>query len=273
MSGRLQFYFAEARKLSSHYGTLPRDFKFFLRSLKISETIIALEDDIPISLEDQQQIESFFHEYMQGIPLDYILQESAFFNHTFFVDSRVLIPRPETELMVEKVLRLPLSSDAVVLEVGTGSGCISVSLALSRPSWRVIASDISAEALEVAQINLKKFEVVNLQLIYSNWLSFARFNSVELIISNPPYIHPDDEHLKDLIHEPISALVTPNGLNSFKEIAKQAMHALKSGGQIMFEHGHTQKDEVMSILHEEGFINIVSNQDLQGLNRFVLAEK
>ena len=273
MSGSLKFYFTKARKPSSHNLALLRDFKFFLRSLDISETIIALEDDLLLSAREQQKIEDFFEDYMQGIPLDYILKESSFFNHTFFVDSRVLIPRPETELMVETVLRLPLSAGAIVLEVGAGSGCISISLALSRPSWKLIASDISSEALEVAQINLKKFKVFNLQLIHSNWLSFAKPDSIELIISNPPYIHPDDDHLKDLIHEPISALVTPNGIDSFKEIAKQAMLALKVGGRIIFEHGHKQKDQVMAVLREEGFRNITADQDLQGLNRFVLGEK
>jgi release factor glutamine methyltransferase len=274
LSGSLKFYFTKARKLSSHSSVLLRDFKFFLSSLDISATIIALEDDLLLSAKEQQKIEDFFEGYLQGIPLDYILKESSFFNHTFFVDSRVLIPRPETELMVEAVLKLPLrSAGAIVLEVGVGSGCISISLALSRPSWKLIASDISSEALEVAQINLKKFKVFNLQLIHSNWLSFAKPDSIELIVSNPPYIHPDDDHLKGLIHEPISALVTPNGIDSFKEIAKQAMLALKVGGRIIFEHGHKQKDQVMAVLREEGFRNITADQDLQGLNRFVLGEK
>lgn len=273
MSDSLKFYFTRARNPSSHNPALLRDFKFFLRSLEISETIIALEDDLVLSIKQQNKIEHFFGDYMQGIPLDYILKESVFFNHTFFVDSRVLIPRPETELLVEKVLKFPLSAGAIALEVGAGSGCISISLALSRPSWKLIASDISSEALEVAQINLKKFEVFNLQLIHSNWLSFAKPDSIELIISNPPYIHPDDEHLKHLMHEPLSALVTPNGTHSFKEISKQAMSALKPGGRIIFEHGYTQKEQLITILHEEGYKNITADQDLQGLDRFVLAEK
>jgi release factor glutamine methyltransferase len=185
----------------------------------------------------------------------------------------VLIPRPETELIVKRVLDFALNARANVLDAGTGSGCISISLAMLRPDLKILASDISSDALDVATINLQKHEVSNVLLIKSNWLSYAKPKSLDLVISNPPYLKPDDIHLKNLTHEPQFALVSPKGTKSFIEISKQAFAALKHGGRIIFEHGFSQRLEVTSILEDCGFKNIISEPDLQGLDRFIYAQK
>tara|TARA_B100000768_G_scaffold147915_1_gene141633 strand:- start:540 stop:1364 length:825 start_codon:yes stop_codon:yes gene_type:complete len=269
----LKFYFDEARKLSADHEWIARDFDYFLNAIGIASTAIALKDNLAISEEKLTLVDNFFTSYVEGIPLDYILNESSFLDFTFYVDSRVLIPRPETELIVEKVIDFDLNNNANVLDVGVGSGCISISLAMLRPDLKILASDISADALDVAAINLQKHKVNNLLLVKSNWLSYAKPKSLDLIISNPPYLKPDDIHLKNLTHEPQSALVSPKGTKSFIEISEQAFIALKHGGRIIFEHGFSQRLEVTSILEDCGFKNIISEPDLQGLDRFIYAQK
>ena len=174
-------------------------------------------------------------------------------------------------LAIAKVIKFYPGSS--VLDVGTGSGCISICHAMLRPDLKILASDISSDALDVATINLQNYEVNNVLLIKSNWLSYAKTESLDLVISNPPYLKPDDIHLINLIHEPQSALVSPKGVKSFLEISQQAFIALKHGGRIIFEHGFSQRLEVTSILEDCGFKNIISEPDLQGLDRFIYAQK
>ena len=273
MNLSLKFYFDQAQKLSFEHKEIVRDFGYFLNAIGIASIAIALKDDLEVSKEQLASVDSFFTNYVKGVPLDYILNESSFLDFTFYVDSRVLIPRPETELIVEKVIDFALNKNANVLDVGTGSGCISISLAMLRPDLKIFASDISLDALDVASINLQNYQVKNVLLIQSNWLSYVKTKSVDLVISNPPYLKPDDIHLGNLIHEPQSALVSPKGIKSFLEISHQAFIALKHGGRIIFEHGHSQKLEVTEILEDCGFTNIISEPDLQGLDRFIYAQK
>ena len=273
MNLSLKFYFDQAQKLSFEQKEIVRDFGYFLNAIGIASTAIALKDDLEISEEQLASVDNFFTSYVEGIPLGYILNESSFLDFTFYVDSRVLIPRPETELIVEKVIDFALNKNANVLDIGTGSGCISISLAMLRPDLKILASDISLDALDVATINLQNYQVKNVLLIQSNWLSYAKTESVDLVISNPPYLKPDDIHLENLIHEPQSALVSPKGIKSFLEISHQAFIALKHGGRIIFEHGHSQRLEVTEILEDCGFTNIISEPDLQGLDRFIYAQK
>ena len=273
MNLSLKFYFDQAQKLSFEHKEIVRDFGYFLNAIGIASIAIALKDDLEVSKEQLASVDSFFTNYAKGVPLDYILNESSFLDFTFYVDSRVLIPRPETELIVEKVIDFALNKNANVLDVGTGSGCISISLAMLRPDLKIFASDISLDALDVASINLQNYQVKNVLLIQSNWLSYVKTKSVDLVISNPPYLKPDDIHLGNLIHEPQSALVSPKGIKSFLEISHQAFIALKHGGRIIFEHGYSQRLEVTEILEDCGFKNIISEPDLQGLDRFIYAQK
>ena len=273
MNSSLKLYFDQAQKLIIDHKEIARDFGYFLNAIGIASTAIALKDDLEISEDKIASVNNFITSYVEGIPLDYILNESLFLDFTFYVDSRVLIPRPETELIVEQVINFGLNKNANVLDVGTGSGCISISLAMLRPDLRILASDISSDALDVATINLQNYEVNNVLLIKSNWLSYAKTESLDLVISNPPYLKPDDIHLRNLSHEPQSALVSPKGIKSFLEISQQAFIALKHGGRIIFEHGFSQRLEVTAILEDCGFKNIISESDLQGLDRFIYAQK
>ena len=168
MNLSLKFYFDQAKKLSYEHKEIVRDFDYFLSAIGFTSTAISLKDDLEISEQQIASVDNFFTSYVEGIPLDYILNESSFLDFTFYVDSRVLIPRPETELIVEKIIDFALNKNANVIDVGTGSGCISISLAMLRPDLKILASDISLDALNVATINLQNYQVKNVLLIQSN---------------------------------------------------------------------------------------------------------
>jgi len=269
----IKYYFALARSKEYQFQNILRDFKYFLKSLGVSDAIITLEDQHNLSSEDILKLDTFFSSYLAGIPLDYILNESEFMGYKFYVDSRVLIPRPETELIVEWVLGLPLNKNSTIFEVGTGSGCIAISICLKNKDLKILATDLSDAALEVAQINREIHKAKNVTFMQSNWLSCTVESSLDLVISNPPYIKPNDPHLRDLNHEPLIALTTEGGSQSFFQIASQASSSLKLGGKIIFEHGYSQADEVSNILKDSGFKNIVTCKDFQGLDRYTYANK
>jgi len=269
----LNYYFALARSKESEYKNILRDLKYFLKSLGVSDTIIALEDEYELSSQEILKIKNFFSSYLVGIPLDYILNESEFMGYKFYVDSRVLIPRPETELIVEWVLDLSLNNNSTIFEVGTGSGCIAISICMKNKDLKILASDLSDSALEVAQINRKLHNAQGVTFVHSNWLACSMEGSLDLVISNPPYIKPNDSHLRDLNHEPPIALTSPDGTQSFFQIASQAISSLKPGGKIIFEHGYYQAEEVSTILKNFGFKNIVTCKDYQGIDRYTYANK
>ena len=273
MNPSLNYYFALARSKESQYPNISRDLKYFLKSLGVSEAIVILEDQYDLSAEEILKINTFFSSYSAGLPLDYILNESEFMGYKFIVDSRVLIPRPETELIVEWVLDLSLNKNSKILEVGTGSGCIAISICLKDEDLKILATDISGSALKVAKINKEFHNARNVTLMQSDWLTCSIENSLDLVISNPPYIKPNDPHLKDLNHEPLIALTSENGSQSFFQIASQAIYSLKLGGKIIFEHGLSQAEEVSNILKDIGFKNIVTCKDFQGLDRYTHANK
>ena len=273
MNQSIKYYFALARSKEYQFQNILRDFKYFLKSLGVSDAIITLEDQHNLSSEDILKLDTFFSSYLAGIPLDYILNESEFMGYKFYVDSRVLIPRPETELIVEWVLGLPLNKNSTIFEVGTGSGCIAISICLKNKDLKILATDLSDAALEVAQINREIHKAKNVTFMQSNWLSCTVESSLDLVISNPPYIKPHDPHLRDLNHEPLIALTTEGGSQSFFQIASQASSSLKLGGKIIFEHGYSQADEVSNILKDSGFKNIVTCKDFQGLDRYTYANK
>ena len=273
MNQDLKYYFSLARSKESQHQNILRDLKYFLKSLEVSNAIIALEDDCDLSTEEALKLDAFFSSYLAGMPLDYILNESEFMGYKFYVDSRVLIPRPETELIVEWVLGLSLNKNSTIFEVGTGSGCIAIAIYLKNNELKILATDLSGSALEVARINKDLHNAHNVTYVQSNWLDCSLENSLDLVISNPPYLKPDDPHLSDLNNEPLMALTAENGSQSFFQIASQAIYSLKIGGRIIFEHGYSQAQEVSNILKDLGYKNIATCKDFQGLDRYTFANK
>ena len=167
---------------------IKKDFIFFLKEkLGFNENQIYINPNIVLKNKDKILIEKFLKQKEEDIPLDYILNSSKFYKYEFFVDSRVLIPRPETEIIVDYVDE-HFSSPINVLDAGTGSGCIGISIALQNPSFKVYGSDCSVDAIDVAFTNKNKLDVKNFSPILADWLSCFKTKCFDLIVSNPPYI-------------------------------------------------------------------------------------
>ena len=250
---------------------IKNEFIFFLKErLNFNDSEIYISSDKVLTVEDENLIKAFIKQKNEGIPLDYILNSSKFYEYEFFVDSRVLIPRPETEIIVNFV-NSNFSSPIQVLDAGTGSGCIGISIALKNPSFQIYGSDYSEDAIDVASINKNKLGVKNFLLIHANWLSCFKTKCFDLVISNPPYIAEGDSHLEKLVHEPNIALVSKEkGLFSIKKIVEQSRKVLKKGGMLMIEHGYDQQDDVGNIFKKNYFSKIESLKDLQSLPRIII---
>ena len=251
---------------------IKNEFIFFLKEkLHFNDSEIYIDSDKAISNTNKYLIKEFLKQKKEGVPLDYILNSSKFYEYEFFVDSRVLIPRPETEILVDYVNN-HFSSPIKVLDAGTGSGCIGISVALKNPSFQVYGSEYSEDALNVASINKNNLNVENFLLICADWLSCFKTKTFDLVLSNPPYIADQDPHLEDLKHEPKKALVAKDsGLGDLKLIIEQSTKVLKKGGMLILEHGYEQENEVGNILKENNFLDIKNFKDFQNLPRITLA--
>lgn len=210
-----------------------------------------------------------------GEPVAYLIGKREFFGRDFLVNSDVLIPRPETEHLVEQALALALPLDAKVVDVGTGSGCIALTLAAERPDWRVTAVDLCPRALAVARRNRDLLGLGKVELRQGDLLDGLPAGSFDLIVSNPPYVADGDPHLSqgDLRFEPSIALrCGENGLALVARLARQASSALTSGGWLVVEHGHEQGEQVGELLAQAGFQRIENCRDLAGLPRVSLGQ-
>ena len=248
-----------------------KELNFFLKEkLKFNDQDTLINNDRILTKHQQNLIEEFLDQKKQGVPLDYILNSTDFYESSFYVDERVLIPRPETEILVDYVNN-HFSSPIKVLDAGTGSGCIGISIALKNPSFNVYGSDHSVDALNVALINKNNLNVDNFSLVHADWLSSFRKASFDLIVSNPPYIAGQDPHLENLKHEPNKALVAKdNGIGDIRLIIEQSTQVLKRGGFLMLEHGYQQQEEVENIFKKNHFSNISNLKDFQKLSRITL---
>ena len=213
-----------------------------------------------------------------GEPVAYLLGEREFYSRSFQVRPGVLIPRPETELLVELALaRMPPASSGKLLDLGTGSGIVAVTLALERPGWQVEALDISADALAVAQDNARQLGAGNLRLRRSDWYSaLAADEAFQLIVSNPPYIRANDEHLAqgDLRFEPPGALTDfADGLSCIRQIIAGCTQHLLPQGWLLFEHGYDQAQDCRQLLLQAGFEQVASVADLAGIERVTLGQR
>jgi len=204
---------------------------------------------------------------LAGEPVAYLLGEKEFHGLDLRVDARVLVPRPDTETLVEWALQC-LEGHAAprVLDLGTGSGAIALALQHARADARVDAVDASADALAVAQANARRLGLP-VRFALANWLDGAD-TGYAVIASNPPYIAANDPHLPALRHEPVSALVAgADGLDDIRQIVRHAPAHLAEGGWLLLEHGHDQAAAVRQLLAERGFAEVQSRDDLAGIQR------
>lgn len=208
-----------------------------------------------------------------GEPVAYILGRQGFWSLDLEVAPATLIPRPDTELLVETALALLPARDAAVLDLGTGTGAIALALAAERPAWRLTGVDRVAEAVELAERNRRRLGLGNAAFLQSDWFSALDGRRFALIASNPPYIAADDPHLVlgDVRFEPASALVAgADGLDDIRLIVTQAPEHLESGGWLLLEHGFEQAAAVRELLNARGFFNAESRRDLGGHERISL---
>lgn len=217
------------------------------------------------------QYENLLQRRLAGEPIAYILGAREFFGIDVKVTTATLIPRHETELLVEQaLLRMPLNEHVTVLDLGTGSGAIALAIASQRPLAEVTACDFSQEALAVAQENAQALGIDNVHFVRSNWYAALNRQRFPLIVSNPPYISAGDQHLTqgDVRFEPETALVSgEDGLDDIRHIVLHGAMHLQPGGWLLLEHGYDQAAQVRALLNQSGYIAVYSVCDLSGTER------
>ena len=204
----------------------------------------------------------------EGVPVAYLLGRKAFWSLSLKVDERCLVPRPETELLVQWALELPLPQDARVGDWGTGSGAIALALAAERPGWQVLATDIDPGVLELARENGHQLGADNVRWQVSDWGAQLDGERFHLVVSNPPYVAEGDPLLEELRSEPGVALVSgPGGLEALESVVAASADRLLSGGYLLLEHGCDQGGQVRELLRKAGFGGVSTRRDLAGLER------
>jgi release factor glutamine methyltransferase len=205
----------------------------------------------------------------EGMPLAYITGEKQFWSLCLMVGPETLVPRPETELLVELALRrLPRNGSLRVLDLGTGSGAIALAIARERPACTITATDVSGAALAIARENARQLELPNVTFVEGDWTAPMAGRTFDLIVSNPPYVAADDPALHALKHEPLVALTSgADGLDSIRTLARDCGALLPPGGMLLLEHGVDQKDPVTQILRDHGWSDIECFNDLTGRPR------
>ena len=245
------------------------------RALGVDRAWLIAHDRDALSATHCSTIENLIARRAAGEPVAYILGEREFYGLSFAVTPAVLIPRPDTELLVETALQyLPAHTPCRILDLGTGSGAIAISLALHRPLAEVIAMDISADALAVAQSNARRLGAGNVHFEIGDWYAAKNLKksvkNFDIIVSNPPYIAATDPHLAngDLRFEPHRALASgEDGLNDLRQIIAGAPAYLAPNGWLWLEHGFKQAAAVIELLRQQGFEQTGTRRDLAGLDR------
>lgn len=224
--------------------------------------------------ESANAFQALLQRRLQGEPVAHILGTREFFGLTLKVTSNTLIPRPDTETLVEAALK-KIHGEMRILDLGTGTGAIALAIARHAPQCEVVAVDASSAALAVAQQNALSLQLHNVQCLQSNWFTEVGSARFDLIVSNPPYIENDDPHLQqgDLRFEPLSALASgADGLQDIRQIIAEAIAHLNEDGWLMLEHGYNQAEAVQQLYKAAGFQQIDTLHDLGGNPRVTLAQ-
>ena len=248
------------------------DARVLLRAtLGVNDAYLIAHAHDGVSAPHEAQFRALAARRAAGEPVAYIVGEREFYGHVFKVTPAVLIPRPETELLVELALqRTPPHGIQRVLDLGTGSGCIAISIALTQPAAQVTALDRSEAALTVARENAARLHARNVVFQTSDWFDAVQNQRFDIIVSNPPYVAEDDVHLTqgDLCFEPASALAAgADGLADIRIIAAGARAHLAPGGWLLLEHGYDQASRCRALLSQAGFGEVQSWRDLAGIER------
>ena len=239
--------------------------------LNVSRAYLTTHPERRLNKPEQTRYDELLQRRLCGEPIAYLLGEREFFGLTFKVTPATLIPRPETELLVELALqRISKHQPCSVLDLGTGSGAIALTIAHERPEAEVVACDTSTAALDVARENAQRLGIAKVDFVLSDWFQALTGKRFDMIVANPPYVASDDPHLAhgDVRFEPASALVSGNdGLQDIRRIISQASKHLGTNGWLLLEHGYDQAAQVRELLQQAGYDEVFSARDLAGIER------
>jgi release factor glutamine methyltransferase len=268
------------QKATSALATIPDGTPRFEAELLLTEatgwsrTRLFAWPEQPVAPEARSRFDVLLERRLAGEPIAYIRGRQEFWSLELRVTPATLIPRPETELLIETALETLLADAPLrIADLGTGSGAIAAALATERPAWRLYATDRSPAALEVARENLFRIAPRNVTLLRAHWSEAFAPGSLDAIVSNPPYIAAGDPHLArgDLRYEPREALTSGGGLDAYRAIAADARRCLRPGGWLILEHGYDQGSDIRRILVDTGLKTPTTRSDLAGHDRLTLA--
>lgn len=239
--------------------------------LDVSDAWLLAHPDDVVDVVQAEAFRNLIGRRARGEPVAYLTGKRGFHDIELHVTPGVLIPRPETEVLVDLALqRIPADADSKVADLGTGSGAIALAIARARPKAQVVAIDVSAVALEVARANAARLRIGGVKFRQGNWYLGLDGEQFDVIVSNPPYIASDDPHLQegDLRFEPAAALASgADGLDAIRVIVRGAREHLRSGGWLLLEHGFGQGADVRDLLLGQGFAEVFTQDDLEGRDR------
>jgi release factor glutamine methyltransferase len=249
------------------------------KALDKSRTYLYTWPEKLLSAEQQQEFTALIQRRITGEPVAYIVGEKEFWSLSLLVNESTLIPRPDTEVVVETALSL-FADDAPkttrqIIDLGTGTGAIALALASEKPAWDIIAADNSVAACELAKKNQQRHQLHSVTVVCSDWLAAIDVCEVDMIVSNPPYIEENDPHLSqgDVRFEPHSALTAKsNGLADIDTIAQQAKHVLRDSGWLLIEHGYQQSEAVIQILNDHQYALCRTVNDMAGQPRMTMGQ-
>jgi release factor glutamine methyltransferase len=243
--------------------------------LKINQKDIIHKNNLELKKEDQAHIEDTTKKRIEGTPLPYLLGEWSFYGRTFKVNRNVLIPRADTEILIEKALLKINKHDTLnILDLGCGTGIIGITLALERPLSKVTLIDQSEDALENTKENLALHQALNITVQKSDWFSNLAETKFDVIVSNPPYLKDDDPHLlEDLKHEPINALISgPTEMTAIAHIIENAKNHMYRDAWLFIEHGYNQAEIAKDLFEKNGYQHIELAKDIHGIHRVTFGQ-
>jgi release factor glutamine methyltransferase len=251
-----------------------RDAELLLaRVIDVPRSYLFAHPEEPLDAHTVDRFRAVLDRRLAGEPMAYITGIREFWSLELMVTPATLVPRPETELLVDLALReIPRRADWGILDLGTGSGAIAIAIAKERPLSRVTATDVSAEALEVARQNARQLEIPNIEFLSGDWTGPVQGRTFNVVVSNPPYVRSDDEALDALHCEPRSALSAgEDGLDAIRILARDCRALLEPGGVLLIEHGAEQRDGVAAALREHDWSDVTCHTDYAGLPRVTVA--
>jgi release factor glutamine methyltransferase len=243
--------------------------------LKIAQKEIIQKSDLQIDTDNQTEIEYITEKRIAGIPLPYLLGEWSFYGRTFKVNPHVLIPRADTEILIEKALsKINPRDHTEILDLGCGTGIIGITIALERPLSNVTLIDQSEHAIQNTKENQTLHQVTNVMIQKSDWFSALDQTRFDVILSNPPYLEDNDPHLSQgLEDEPLNALVSgPTGVEAIQYIIENAKNHIKPSGWLFIEHGYNQAIILKDLFEKNGYQHIENANDIHGIHRVTFAQ-